>query len=101
MRNKEQKNKFKKYIVSSGVIAALSIICTESALATFDLDAGIHAATTPLVALITKYYGVVIALGATGAAFVGQGDLRTRGINAGIGAAVTGGVVLALLKALT
>ncbi len=97
----KQKSNFKKYTVLVASVATLSLVCAEPALAEFDLDKGIKAATDPLVALITKYYGVGIAVGASAGALVGQGDMRTKAINAGIGAGVSGGVILALLKALT
>lgn len=92
---------FKKYAVIGCSATLLTALAVEPALAAFDLDKGIKAATDPLIGLITKYYGVGVAVGASGGALVGQGDLRTKAINAGIGAAVAGGVILALLKALT
>ena len=97
--HKEQGKRLKQYAILGASVALLSIASSESALAAFDLDKGMKAATDPLVALISKYYGVGIAVGASAGALVGQGDLRTKAINAGIGAGVAGGVILALLKA--
>ena len=93
--------RIKKLVVLGASAIAIIITYSESALAAFDLAKGVKAGTDPLVALITEYYGVGIALGACAGALVGQGDLRDRGINAGKGAAIAGGVILALLKAAT
>jgi len=99
--NKERGKQVKQYVIVGASVALLSFACTESAFAAFDLGKGIKAATDPLVAIITDYYGVGVALGASVGAIAGQGDLRTKSINAGVGAAVSGAVIFALLKALT
>ena len=101
VHKKDRAKRLKQYAILGAFVALLGIASSESALAAFDLDKGVKAATDPLVALISKYYGVGIAVGASAGALVGQGDLRTKAINAGIGAGVSGGVILALLKALT
>jgi hypothetical protein len=104
IKNREEKmrsKQFKKYALVGGSVMLLSIACTEPAFAAFDLDKGVKAATDPLVALITKYYGVGIGVGAIGGAFVAQGDYRTKFQSAGMGAAIAGGVCLGLLKAFT
>ena len=103
MRIKEENNTNKsfKYCVIGVAMGVLTVTCIEPALATFDMDKGVKAATDPLVALITKYYGIGVGLGAIGGAFTAQGDWRTKGISAGIGAGVAGGVILGILKAVT
>ena len=92
---------FKKYAIIGCSAALLAVFAAEPALATFDLEKGVKAGTDPLIAIITKYYGVGLGIGGVGGALVGQGDLRTRGVNAGIGVAIAGGVILAILKAIT
>ena len=82
--------------------AISTIMFVEPALAAFDLDKGVKAGFDPLVALITNYYGIGIAVGASVGVLVGQGtDPRSRATNAAIGAGVSSGVILGLLKALT
>lgn len=81
-------------------LSFMFLASNNTVFAAFDLDKGIAAATTPLLEVVKKYYGVAIALGASVGAITGQGDLRTRGISAAIGAGVAAGVILAVLTAL-
>ena len=103
MRIKEENNtnKLFKYCGIGVAMGLLTVTCIEPALATFDMDKGVGDATAPLVALITKYYGVGVGLGAIGGLFVAQGDWRTKGISAGVGAGVAGTIILGILKTVT
>lgn len=98
---KDQVNRVKKYVALGASTALLGLAYSEPAFAAFDLDKGIQAGTDPLVAIITKYYGVGIATGGSIGALVGQGDLGTRAMSAGKGAAAAGIVILILLKAIS
>ena len=79
-----------------------TIMFAEPALAGFDLNKLAKAVLDPVVGLITEYYGIGIAVGGVAGVLVGQGaDPRSRVINAGIGAGLSSGMILGLLKAFT
>ena len=101
-RYQEKKKILKQCATLAASIAIVGVLSSEAALAAgFDLDKGIQAASDPLLALITKYYPVALAVGGSVGAIVGQGDLRARGVNAAIGVGVAGGAILAMLKAVS
>jgi len=67
------------------------------ALAAFDLDAGIKAATDPVKKMINDYYAAAIFItGAIGALMQQQGDLRDRMLGFGKGALIGGLTVMAV-----
>ena len=73
------------------------IFCNIDAMAAFDLDAGIKAATDPVKKMINDYYPVGIFItGAMGAMMQQQGDLRDRMLGFGKGALIGGLTVIAV-----
>lgn len=92
-------------VVAIGVSAALvSIILPEIALAAnskFDIDAGVTAATAPIITGIKTHWGKAVAITGTAGAVVGEGDARQRATRAAFAATAAGAVVLALLAMLT
>jgi hypothetical protein len=82
--------------------ALASIILPEIALAAkFDIDAGVKAATDPVIKGIGDHWGKAVAITGTAGAVVGEGDARQRATRAAFAAVAAGGVVLALLAMLT
>jgi hypothetical protein len=88
-------------IVSTSVIA-ISLILPEIALASkFDIDAGVRAATDPIIKGIKDHWGKAVVITGTAGAIVGEGDARQRATRAAFAATAAGGVVLALIAMLT
>jgi steroid 5-alpha reductase family enzyme len=67
----------------------------------FDINAGIKAATDPLIKAIDDHWGKAVLITGCAAAVIGEGDARQRAVRAGISSTAAGGVVLALLAMLT
>ena len=92
-------------IVAIGISAAIaSIILPEIAMAAgskFDIDAGVKAATDPVIKGIKDHWGKAVAITGTAGAVVGEGDARQRATRAAFAATAAGAVVLALLAMLT
>ena len=84
-------------------VAAISIILPEIAVAgsKFDIDAGVKAATDPVIKAIKDHWGKAVAITGTAAAVVGEGDARQRATRAAFASTAAGAVVLALLAMLT
>lgn len=102
----QQERQYKKVgaVVAVGVSVVLaSIILPEVALAgsKFDIDAGVKAATDPIIKAINDHWGKAVAITGTAGAVVGEGDARQRATRAAFAATAAGGVVLALLAMLT
>ena len=90
--------------VAIGISAALvSIILPEIAMAgsKFDIDAGVKAATDPIIKGINDHWGKAVVITGTAGAVVGEGDARQRATRAAFAATAAGAVVLALLAMLT
>ena len=91
--------------VAIGISAALvSTILPEIAMAAgskFDIDAGVKAATDPVIKGIKDHWGKAVAITGTAGAVVGEGDARQRATRAAFAATAAGAVVLALLAMLT
>ena len=88
-------------IVSTSVIA-ISLILPEIALASkFDIDAGVKAATDPIIKAIKDHWGKGVLITGAAGAIVGEGDARQRATRAAFAATAAGGVVLALVAMLT
>lgn len=87
--------------LGASVIIA-STIFPEIALASkFDIDAGVKAATDPVIKAINDHWGKAVVITGTAAAVVGEGDARQRAVRAAFASTAAGGVVLALLAMLT
>ena len=96
---KNSKNSYSKthLILKTAVYLAPILLCNIDAMAAFDLDAGIKAATDPVKKMINDYYPVGIFItGAMGAMMQQQGDLRDRMLGFGKGALVGGLTVIAV-----
>jgi hypothetical protein len=105
-KNKDLKQpNYKKAGIVLGVclsVALASIILPEIAIAAkFDIDAGVKAATDPVIKGIGDHWGKAVAITGTAGAVVGEGDARQRATRAAFAAGAAGGVVLALLAMLT
>jgi hypothetical protein len=89
--------------LAAGLSALLILtILPEITLASkFDIDAGVTAATTPLIKAIDDHWGKAVLLTGCAGAVIGEGDARQRAVRALITSAAAGGVVLALLAMLT
>jgi hypothetical protein len=89
-----------KYIYITALALAISLGFYEISLAAFDVDAGVKAATDPLIKGLTDHWGKGVMLTGVGSALIGEGDSRQRAIRAGIGCAAAGATVLGLLALL-
>jgi hypothetical protein len=90
------------YLVIGASAFAVAALLPEIALASkFDIDAGITAATNPLIKGISDHWGKGVLLTGCGGAILGEGDARQRAVRAGMASAAAGGVVLALLAMFT
>ena len=65
------------------------------------INAGVKAATDPLIKAIDDHWGKAVLLTGCAGAVIGEGDARQRAVRAAITSAAAGGVVLALLAMLT
>ena len=93
---------FKTGVITLGSVLAISILVPEIALASkFDIDAGVKAATDPIIKGINDHWGKAVVITGTAGAVVGEGDARQRATRAAFAATAAGGVVLALLAMLT
>jgi len=78
------------------------VILPEIAVASkFDINAGVAAATTPLIQAVNDHWGKAVLLTGCAGAVIGEGDARQRAVRAAITATAAGGVILALLAMLT
>ena len=86
-----------------GLTALATIaILPEIALASkFDINAGVAAATGPLIQAVNDHWGKAVLLTGVAGAVIGDGDARQRAVRAAITSAAAGGVILALLAMLT
>lgn len=90
------------YVVMTFCAVLISTIFPEMALAgKFDINAGVKAATDPLIKGIDDHWGKAVVITGCAAAVIGEGDARQRAVRAGIASIAAAGVVLALLAMLT
>lgn len=94
-----------KYGLYASVMVAGCILSAEiaqaAAAAKFDVDAGVTAATDPLIKGIKAHWGKGVLLTGCGAALLGEGDGRQRATRAMIASGSAGGVILGLIALLT
>ena len=89
------------YLASALSVLLILIILPEIALAAkFDINAGVKAATDPLIKAIDDHWGKAVLLTGCAGAIIGEGDARQRAVRAAFTSAAAGGVVLALLAML-
>lgn len=91
---------YTKLVCLIGIALCANLLLTEVAFAAFDLDAGVEAATDPLIKGVTDHWGKGVLLTGVGSALMGEGDGWQRGKRALIGCAGAGAVVLGLIAAL-
>ena len=108
MNNKDSGLKNKKYnkqliaMLAIGASALFaSMVFPEIAYAKFDINAGVTAATDPIIKAIKDHWGKAVVITGCAAAVIGEGDARQRAVRAGTASTAAGGVVLALLAMLT
>ncbi|MBP7189644.1 MAG: hypothetical protein KA998_00140 [Rickettsiaceae bacterium] len=90
-----------RYLILCGALIGIAF-CPDSALAAgeafkVNLETGAKAFFDPLINLIENNWGKAVMLASGGSAIMGEGDLRQRGIRAGIGAGVAGATIVGLL----
>lgn len=104
IKEKEANMRFKSltkgFIYASAITAGL-VCFTEVAYAKFDIDAGVAAATDPLIKGIKDHWGKAVLLTGGGAALFGEGDGRQRAIRAAIASGSAGAVILGMVALLT
>lgn len=85
-----------------GLMGALALIYPElaSAVARFDIDGGVAAATNPLIKALEDHWGKGVLLAGGGAALFGEGDGRQRAVRAAVAGGIASAVVLGFLAAL-
>ena len=95
-----QKSLARSLIIGTGILTIATLLPVLEQ-AGFDVDAGVTAATKPLVEGVTAHWGKGVMLSGVAAALVGEGDLRQRAIRAGLGCGAAGAVVLGLIALLS
>lgn len=97
--NSEQNKKLKvfaKGAAYAGVITACAMCFSEVAYAKFDIDAGVKAATDPIINGIKTHWGKAVMMSGGGAALFGEGDGRQRALRAAIASGAAGAVILGM-----
>ena len=97
-------NKQRRYVylaVGLSALAALSMLPEIALASKFDINAGVKAATDPLIKAVDDHWGKAVLLTGCAGAVIGEGDARQRAVRAAITSSAAGGVVLALLAMLT
>ena len=97
---KSNNKKTSSKLLAIGVCTGLALVPVVAA-AAFNVDAGVNAATGPLITGLTEHWGKGVLLSGGTAALMGEGDPRQRAQRAVIGCAAAGGVVLGLIALLT
>lgn len=98
---KIQKQKLFASAVAGVCITAIMLPEITLAVSKFDINAGVNAATRPLVEGVTTHWGKGVMLSGIVSSLVGEGDARQRAIRALIGSGVAGAVVLGLIALLS
>lgn len=93
--------RFKRCMGIGLIAVASTILCSEVAMAGFDVDAGVDAATKPIIDGIKAHWGKGVLMTGAGSALIGEGDPRQRAVRAGIGAGSAGMIILGLVALLT
>jgi hypothetical protein len=88
-------------VAGLSVLIILSVLPETILAAKFDINAGVKAATDPLIKAIDDHWGKAVLLTGCAGAMIGEGDARQRAVRAAITSVAAGGVVLALLAMLT
>ena len=107
IQHKITSHKYSKLFICLGKLCGLCLVALmslfpEVALASkFDLDAGVKAATDPIIKVIDDHWGKAVLIIGVGAALLGEGDARQRAVRAGISSTAAGAVILALKAMLT
>ena len=98
---KQQKQIVKILAITIPVLLFVAVLPEIALAAKFNIDAGIAAATGPLIKAIGDHWGKAVVISGCASAIIGEGDTRQRAVRAGFASTVAGGVVLALLAMLT
>lgn len=92
--------KFSSYAFYGLTAIGLGVLMSEVALAKFDIDAGVAAATSPVLKGLSDHWGKGILISGLATAMLGEGDLRQRSLKAGMGSGFGAIVVLGLFAML-
>jgi hypothetical protein len=94
-------NKFTKSLAIGAAVASATILIPLIAEATFDVNAGVTAATKPLIDGVTAHWGKAVLLSGVALALIGEGDPKQRAVRAIIGCGGAGATVLGLIALLS
>ncbi len=89
------------FLIGIAVCVNLLFVDMAFAAAAFKFDAGVIAATDPIINAVKAHWGKGVLLSGAGFALFGEGDARQRAQRAAIGAAAAGATVLGLIATLT
>jgi len=90
-----------KVLPSALVVSGVIMACFASNAFGLDLDKAARAATEPLLKFTHDHWGKFVTLAGIVTAIVGEGDMRTRAIRAGIGVGAASAVVLGVLASIS
>jgi len=93
---------YAKFAFFIGIAVCVNLLLADMAFAAakFDLNAGIVAATNPLITGAEAHWGKGVLLTGVGSALMGEGDGWQRGRRALIGCGGAGAVILGLIATL-
>ena len=86
--------------IGAGIATFVTLVPMISE-AAFDIDAGVTAATRPLIAGVTAHWGKAVLLSGAALALMGEGDPKQRAVRAIIGCGGAGATVLGLIALLS
>lgn len=89
------------YLALGLSLVAVAVLPEIALASKFDINAGVTAATAPLIKAVDDHWGKAVLLTGCAGAIIGEGDARQRAVRAAITSAAAGGVILALLAMLT
>lgn len=90
-------HRFTKLLAIGAAVVAVPFIAE----AAFNVDAGVTAATKPLIDGITAHWGKAVLLSGVALALIGEGDPKQRAVRAIIGCGGAGATILGLIALLS
>jgi len=90
-----------KVLPTAIVVGGIILTCIAGNAFGLDLDKAAKAATEPLLKFTHDHWGKFVTLAGVVTAIVGEGDMRTRAIRAGIGVGAASAVVLGVMASIT
>jgi len=96
----EKELRYKQLLALGAGVGVLTLIPEMALAANFNLNAGVTAATTPLITALTEHWGKGVLISGAGNAIIGEGDGWQRATRAVKGCIAGGAAVLALIAML-